>query len=94
MDVGELSARLDMTYTSASSFSAADNETRGASRTLYNGRIALDAIEAFDGEVRVALWGKNLTDEEYIVHGANFSFFRSYVWGAPRSVGVDLSYNY
>jgi len=94
MDVGELSARLDMTHTSASGFSSADPETRGASRTLYNGRIALDAIEAFDGEVRVALWGKNLTDEEYIVHGANFSFFRSYVWGAPRSVGVDLTYNY
>ena len=61
--------------------------------TLLEGHTVSE-VELGDGSVSVALWGKNLTDEEYIVHGANFNFFRAYTWGSPRSVGVDLSYEF
>lgn len=91
---GQLSARLDATYTGAMGFSLSDLDTKAGSRKLLNGRISLEEIELGQGKLRMALWGKNLTDEEYIVHGANFSFYRAYTWGAPRSAGIDLTYEF
>ena len=91
---GQLSARLDTTYTGGMGFSSSDLDTKADSRTIINGRISLEEIELGQGNLRLAVWGKNLADEEYIVHGANFSFYRAYTWGAPRSAGVDLTYEF
>ncbi|MCR9184281.1 MAG: TonB-dependent receptor [Halieaceae bacterium] len=63
---------------------------------LWNARLTLSSPLP-RGEVEVALWGKNLSDEEYYTAhfngGAGFAV-PSAIWGAPRSLGVDFSYAY
>lgn len=60
--------------------------------TIVNARIALGAE---DGQWRVLLWGRNITDEYYYpaaYTGGNGPYVRSV--GMPRSYGVSVSYNY
>ena len=42
----------------------------------------------------IAVWGKNLTDEAYRVHGIDFGGlgYAGNVYGEPRSFGVDLNF--
>jgi iron complex outermembrane receptor protein len=49
-----------------------------------------------DGSLRVSLWGKNLTDEEYRNWGIDFGSlgFAGDVYGEPRTYGLDVSYQY
>ncbi|MET0378657.1 MAG: TonB-dependent receptor [Spongiibacteraceae bacterium] len=59
---------------------------------LLDARIAL-RIDSIDGEV--ALWGKNLTDKEYIngaldVNGAGFGFVTNN-YAPPRTFGIEVS---
>ena len=64
--------------------------------TLVNSRISLDDIEVGDGNLSVALWAKNLLDEEYQTFGINFGSLgiETRQWGSPRTVGLDLSYSF
>ena len=94
LDFGLLTTRLDMTYTDESFFSATDRSVRADDRTLLNARVTLSEVDMLQGEVKVALWGRNLTDEEYILHGANFGFYNAYTWGDPLSYGLDLTYEF
>jgi len=59
---------------------------------LFNTRVALGAV---DGEWTVALWGKNLADEEYITN-VTTDDLGSYmdIYGRPRSYGVDVTYRW
>ncbi|ROS04850.1 iron complex outermembrane receptor protein [Sinobacterium caligoides] len=63
---------------------------------LLNGRIALEGVALGEnsGELTLALWGKNLTDEEYIVHSISQGVTHNGYFGEPRSYGLDLTYNY
>ena len=61
--------------------------------------IGLAEISLGDGLLRGALWGKNLTDEEYGVHGQDLGLENGYgisgvVFGQPRSFGVDLIWEF
>ena len=49
-----------------------------------------------EGALRVSLWGKNLTDEEYREYGIDFGSlgFAGNVYGEPRTYGLDLVYRY
>ena len=58
---------------------------------LLDGRISLSEVALGDSEWQVALWGKNLLDEEYLVHKISMNFFRSGYFGEPRTVGLELS---
>lgn len=66
--------------------------------TVWNGRLALSRIKVgpgSNGDLTVALWGKNLTDKKYSV----FSYPNQVAngvgtWGEPRTYGIDLIYNY
>jgi iron complex outermembrane receptor protein len=44
----------------------------------------------------VSLWGKNLTDEEYINFGIDFGAigWAGAVYGEPRTYGFDVVYTY
>lgn len=67
---------------------------------IWNGRVALSEIQVGPGNkgrVEVALWGKNLADEEYAAfQGAILTPAAQYqiIWGEPRTLGLDVIYRY
>ena len=66
--------------------------------TLLNGRLTLADIKSGNrGILKVSAWGKNLTDEEYVV----FSFTIddpvigiTQAFGTPRTAGFDITYEF
>jgi len=45
------------------------------------------------GKVPASLWGKNLEDKTYsVIHAPGFNGYRAF--GDPRSVGIDVVYEY
>ncbi|HCS26849.1 MAG TPA: TonB-dependent receptor [Spongiibacteraceae bacterium] len=60
--------------------------------TLWSARLGVNDIVIGRSSLHLAVWGRNLTDEEYavttlaVLPNAN----RSVYWGAPRSYGVDI----
>ena len=47
------------------------------------------------GSLTVALWGKNLTNEKYLTLAfGGWTNDSSGSWGEPRTVGMDLIYQY
>lgn len=63
---------------------------------LWSGRLYASGIELGGGRLDVALWGKNLLDEEYAVDAINNlpQADRAVVWGESRTYGVDISWHY
>lgn len=61
--------------------------------SLLNARLTLSEIPLGAGDVRLSLWGKNLTDKEYYSFHGN-SGLPSAVFGEPRSYGLDLSFTF
>ena len=63
---------------------------------LLNARLTLSEIPAGQGSFKVALWGKNLEDKQYMIDSiATFSNTdKAVLFGPPRSYGIDLSYEY
>ncbi len=60
-----------------------------------NARISLDGIEGLgSGNLSIALWGRNLTDESWRTTGINFVTYASNSWGPPRTWGADLKYSF
>jgi len=47
-----------------------------------------------DGHLAIELWGKNLTDELYATHNIPFLGDRFVVYGAPRTFGVRMRYEF
>ncbi|CAB1369886.1 TonB-dependent receptor [Denitratisoma oestradiolicum] len=66
--------------------------------TVWSGRLALSRIKVgpgSNGDLTVALWGKNLTDKKYSVFTyPNQTANAVATWGEPRTYGIDLIYNY
>ena len=97
---GALSARVDVAYKDAFTFHPFNNQYDSTDdRTLVNGRLSLNDIKldcCDDSALRVSLWGKNLTDEEYRNWGIDFSSlgFAGNVYGEPRTYGLDVVYTY
>ncbi len=57
---------------------------------LLDARVSLADIPVASGKLRVSLWGRNLTDENY------YTFHFIYVvptamFGTPRSYGADFT---
>ncbi len=96
--VGELTASVHHAWQS---------ETYG-SATFDAGRYVLQAWGVTDARLQwaasrgdyaldVALWARNLTDEDYYLahfNGGAGAPVPSAIWGAPRSLGVDISLHY
>ena len=66
--------------------------------SLWDASISLSELEVAHGHVKVSLWGRNLTDEEYTVNdmGAFAGLGASGIspFGDPRTYGITLSYVY
>lgn len=99
-ELGLLSARLDYDYRSRAYWHPVDRflpfnpdiaQQRGYD--LLGARIGLSEITWGNSEVSIALWGKNLLDEDYRVSGIDFGSlgFAGAVYGEGRTWGVDLS---
>ena len=62
-----------------------------------NTRLALRHIAVAGGEAEIALWARNLTDNDDIAFPIVFGrppFLGSTTYQAARTFGVDLIYNY
>lgn len=58
-------------------------------RTLVDAYLA---YEAEDGRWRLEAWSRNLTDELYRTHNANFGGATFVSWGDPRTYGLTFTY--
>lgn len=99
MRFGTLKAYSDVNHSGSNYTSALQYEQ--PSYTLLNGRLSLGDIKlpGVSGDVELSLWGRNLTDEEYIVYssdsGAPGQVNTLRVWyGDPRTYGLDLTYRF
>ena len=61
--------------------------------TLWNARAELAEIPLKQGTLSVRLWGKNLLDEDYTTLGSQLGLL-SYMYGDPRTYGLDFAYSY
>jgi iron complex outermembrane receptor protein len=95
---GALSARVDVQYQDEMVFHPFNNQFDAADdRALVNARISLNDVQlGQDGSLRVSLWGKNLTDEEYREWGIDFGSlgYAGATYGRPLTYGLDVVYNF
>ena len=99
---GQVSARLEYNYRSEVYFQPTTvgtplNESiPGDGRGLLDARLTLADVEIAGAKASVSLWGLNLTDEEYRIHGIDFGSlgYAGNVYGEPRSYGVDLNFTF
>ncbi|MEH6581246.1 MAG: TonB-dependent receptor [Halioglobus sp.] len=86
--------QADLKY-SDEMFKEATNDVlaRSEDYTVYNARISLSGQ---DDRWEVAIWGKNLGNEEYLQHTFVTGFFTasSNLYGTPRTYGASLTYNF
>lgn len=98
--MGDLTARLGATYASDSySFVNPFSETHlfdigTDAHTLVNGQIRIDNV--WGSAAYVMLWGKNLTDEEYLARGIDFQALghAGGYWNDPRTFGINVGYKF
>lgn len=94
-DAGRLSLNLSANFMderAGSGLAASARNTYTSAFTLANARLSYDQIALFGGELSLAAWMKNITDEEYEAVAINNlpQADRSVFWGEPRSYGLDI----
>jgi iron complex outermembrane recepter protein len=87
----EIMAQADYYWRDDYFFSAVNSPAE--SQESYGLLGASLSLISSGGEWEVRLWGKNLTDEEYVTDGFNFGGLQAYV-GAPSVVGATASFNF
>ncbi len=94
--IGKVTARVNANYT-ASYHSFANTyvtklvkEVVSKSRTLFDAQIRIE--NAFGSKAFIDIWGKNLTDKEYVTRAVDFQALghAGVYWGDPRTVGVNV----
>jgi len=64
---------------------------------VVNGRLAYNGIPLQKGSLDIAVYGRNLFDRSYRVHGLDFGpglGFAGNKYGDPRTFGLQLTYNF
>ena len=68
------------------------------SRTIFDARIAWSNIPIADQNIELAIWGKNLTNDEYLTNfidfGPGFGGLTNGYFGPPRTYGATLGINF
>jgi iron complex outermembrane receptor protein len=94
---GQFTARVDYHWQDKF-WSNTDATNENDAYRLWNARVQLVDIPLPKGEMRVALWGRNLTDEEYTVLSTDFTGGTGTViaaqFGTPRTYGLDVIYEF
>ncbi|WP_380873949.1 TonB-dependent receptor [Sphingomonas sp. DBB INV C78] len=101
-DFGQLAFRMDYNYRSGVYFFPStigtpfNEEIKAGGRGLFDGRITLSKVKLGSNEASIAVWGKNLFDKKYRVHGIDFGGlgFAGNVYGEPQSFGVDVNFDF
>jgi len=88
---GDISASVTLSHEDESRRDYVDDRIKVDERDLVDARIAWANST---GSIEVALWGKNLTDEDYISHMYVIGPGGIGVWGAPRTYGVTGTFNF
>ncbi|WP_268872982.1 TonB-dependent receptor [Croceicoccus estronivorus] len=91
--VGTLSANVSYSYVDKQFSQTGDASYIIPSYGLLDARLTLAEIPFLDNELKMSLWGKNLTDKEYYINHGNF-FVPGAQFGSPRSYGVDLTFDF
>lgn len=95
-DWGRLSARIDVHGVDDHHFQPVPAQQVAADAyDLINARVALDGVHVGEGELSLALWVSNLSDESYRTGGFTFTDdfgFNSY--GLPRLFGFDVEFTF
>ncbi|MBP6050268.1 MAG: hypothetical protein KA739_00370, partial [Pseudomonadales bacterium] len=79
------------TYKDEVAFSPLNSATTQADDyALVNARITLSELPFESVDASIAVWGKNLADEDYQIFGIDYAQFQTGSFGDPRSFGVDL----
>jgi len=107
-DFGRLSLNLNANYQSSTYAIAMSSDSYGPpanspvifdqltnnSRTLVNARLSLADVALGDSKLRVSLWGRNLTDEDYREFSFNYGAslgLNLAQYGEPRTYGLDFA---
>ena len=89
---GEYDFRIQYSHTDSQHFDfATAADTRASEADIIDARITwLSSDEKYS----VALWGQNITDEEYVTHSYRIGPGTIGVWGAPSTVGLTGTVNF
>jgi len=98
LSVGKLQARIDWTYRSRIYFHPLDRlnpfnqQISDGALSRFDARVALSQIDLGRMQATVALWGKNITNRDYLYSGIDFGSlgFAGVVYAEPRTFGVDV----
>ncbi|MDG1921904.1 MAG: TonB-dependent receptor [Glaciecola sp.] len=94
-EFGSMNLNINYVMNDDNQFNNNDPTLVGEAYNLLNARLTLSDINVGErSNLKVSLWGRNITDEVYTLHGANFSFYDTHVYGTPASFGLDVSFTY
>ncbi|MFN8625262.1 MAG: TonB-dependent receptor [Candidatus Binatia bacterium] len=99
---GTFVAHLDVYWQDLVTFTPANltpgsQADEGWAYAVVNGRLAYNGIPLSKGSLDVAVYGRNIFDREYRVHGLDFGpglGFSGNKYGDPRTFGIELVYNF
>ena len=90
--LGDLNFNASLSHTSDS-----HNDFATADRTISEAKTLLDGKASWtteSGTYKVSLWGKNLTNEDYVAHSYAIGPGTIGIWGAPRTYGATVMAKY
>lgn len=61
---------------------------------LLDARLTLTVNNLPQGQLRLALWGKNIEDKDYQAHRFTAGVGSAVAWSEPRSYGIDVIYEF
>ncbi|MFK8021159.1 MAG: TonB-dependent receptor [Pseudomonadales bacterium] len=86
---GTLDLRAEYSHTDRQRLDYLDDRVRVDEHDLIDARIAWTSESE---KLEIALWGKNLAEEDYISHSYVIGPGVIGVWGAPRTVGLSATW--
>ncbi len=92
--IGNLRAMVDYNWRDERYGTASNDDIEGFfldDYGLLGARLNWSEIDLGGVEMSVALWGKNIMDEEYIVHDISQAYFHSGYFGELASYGLDVT---
>ena len=96
-NIGDLNLHVDISSTDKYSYSNFP-DTREDAYTLLNARLSLTNSAIISaGSLTFTIWGRNLTDEEYVILGFPIGTPPdrvNQIFGTPRTAGIEIMYNY